>query len=105
MGGNLLRHASLSLYNHFDTHEVQHHDTIFNHRIDILPYRYVSQTPSLCLCRVCARTYMRMCVCVWICLCTNEFRSLRVCQNTPQEWYVHLTNIQVWVIFDEHLVR
>ena len=35
MGRNLLRHASLSLYNHFDTHEAQHHDTIFNNRIDI----------------------------------------------------------------------
>ena len=35
MGRNLLRHASLSLYNHFDTHETQHHDTIFNNSIDI----------------------------------------------------------------------
>ena len=26
---------------HFDTHEAQHHDTISNHCIDILPYRYV----------------------------------------------------------------
>ena len=40
MGRNLLRHASLSLYNYFNTHEAQHHDMIFNHRIDILPYRY-----------------------------------------------------------------
>ena len=38
---------------HFDTHEAQHHVTIFNHHIDILPYRYVSQIPTLCLCRVC----------------------------------------------------
>ena len=42
MGYNLLRHASLSLCNHFDTHEAQHHDTIFNYRIDLLPYQYVS---------------------------------------------------------------
>ena len=56
MGYNLLRHASLSLYIyiyiyiyiHFDTHEAQYHDTIFNHRIEILPYRYVSQIPTLC---------------------------------------------------------
>ena len=53
MGRNLLRHASHSLYDHFDTHEAQHHDTIFNHHIDILPYRYVSQIPTLCLCHVC----------------------------------------------------
>ena len=46
MGRNLLRHA----YNYFDTHEAQHHDTIFNHCIDILPYRYASQIPTLCLC-------------------------------------------------------
>ena len=59
------------LYNHFDTHEAQHHDTIFNHRIDILPHQYVLQIPTLCLCRVCARA--RVCVCVdtsvWIRLC------------------------------------
>ena len=40
MGYNLLKHA----YNHFDTHETLDHDTIFNHRIDRLPYQYVSQT-------------------------------------------------------------
>ena len=59
MGCNLLKHA----YNHFDTHETPHHDTIFNHCIDRLPYQYVSQIPSLCLCRVCTRTCLRMCVC------------------------------------------
>ena len=64
MGYNLLKHA----YNHFDTHETLHHDTIFNHCIDRLPYRYVLQIPSLCLCCVCARTCLHN-VCVWICLC------------------------------------
>ena len=28
-------------YNHFDTHETPHHDMIFNHCIDRLPYRYI----------------------------------------------------------------
>ena len=32
-----LKHVSLSLYNHFDTHEAQHHDMIFNYHIDIMP--------------------------------------------------------------------
>ena len=58
MGCNLLKHA----YNHFDTHETSHHDTIFNHRIDILPYRYVSQIPSPC---------MRACMCVCVCVCVK----------------------------------
>ena len=67
MGCNLFRHA----YNHFDTHEAQHHDTIFNHRIDILLYPYASPIPTLCLCHVCARTCMPMCV--WIHLCMRIY--------------------------------
>ena len=63
MGCNLLKHALLSLYNHFDTREAQHHDMIFNHCVDILPYRYVSQIPTLCLCHLCTRTCVRMSVC------------------------------------------
>ena len=89
MGCYLLKHA----YNHFNTHETQHHDTIFNHRIDGLPYRYVSQIPSLCLYRVCARTCLHMCVCVWIRLCIYTQQVTRGCQGIP---LVHLTNIQVW---------
>ena len=50
------------------THEAQHHDTIFNHSIDILPYRYALQIPALCLCRVCACTCMRVCVCGYVCV-------------------------------------
>ena len=50
MGRNILRHASLGLYNHFDTHEAEYHDMIFNRCCDTyiaisirkLPYRYVS---------------------------------------------------------------
>ena len=61
-----LRHASLSLCNHFDTHKAQHHDTVFNHHIDTLPHQYVLQIPTLCLCCVCACTracvYVRACV-------------------------------------------
>ena len=78
MGRNLLRHASLNLYNHFDTHETQHHDTIFNHRIDILPYRYVLQIPTVCvrtcvctsaLLWGCAYMWVWICVCVGVCVC------------------------------------
>ena len=61
MGCNLLRHT----YNHFNTHEAQYHDTIFNPRIDILPYQYVSQIP----CAVYAHARACICVCVWIRLC------------------------------------
>ena len=55
LGHNLLRHASLGLYNHFDTHEAQHHNTIFNHCSDILPNHHVLQIPTV-------RTHV--CVCV-----------------------------------------
>ena len=78
MGCNLLKHA----YNHFDTHETPHHDTIFNHRIDRLPYRYVSQIPSPCLCHVCARTCLNMCVYGYVCEYTHT-QVTRVCQDIP----------------------
>ena len=35
-----------ALHSHFDIHGAQYHDTILNHCIDILPYRYVSQIPT-----------------------------------------------------------
>ena len=38
MGRNLLRNASFGLYNHFNTHEAQHHNMIFNYSSDILAY-------------------------------------------------------------------
>ena len=50
MGHDILRHASLGLYNHFDTHEAEYHDTIFNHCSDM----YI--TISICIC---------MCVCLY----------------------------------------
>ena len=31
MGHNILRHASLVLYNHFDTHKTEYHCTVSNH--------------------------------------------------------------------------
>ena len=52
-------------YDHFDTHETPHYNTIFNHLIDRLPYQYVLQIPSLCLCYVCAHMCLHN-VCVWI---------------------------------------
>ena len=59
MGCNLLKHA----YSHFDTHETPHYDTIFNHCIDRLPYRYVSQI-LVCACAVYA--HARACICVYV---------------------------------------
>ena len=47
MGCSILRQA-LGLYNHFDTHEAEYHDTIFNHCSDM----YIAI--SMCVC-VCAR--------------------------------------------------
>ena len=78
MGSNLLKHA----YNHFDTHETPHHDTIFNHRINRLPNQYASQIPSLCLCYVYARTCLHMCVCVdtFVYIYTQV---ARICQDIP----------------------
>ena len=55
MGRNLLSHASLGLYNHFDTHEAEYH--VITVVIRILPYRYVCARVSnimfLCTCVVC----------------------------------------------------
>ena len=78
MGSNLLKYS----YNHFDTHETPHHDTIFNHRIDRLPNRYVSQIPSLCACAMYA--HARACICV----CVETFvyiytQVARICQDIP----------------------
>ena len=78
MGCYLLKHT----YNHFDTHETPYHDTIFNHRIVRLSYRYVSQIPSLCSCHVCA------CTCLHMCVCVDTFVNIytqvtRVCQDIP----------------------
>ena len=97
MGCNLLKHA----YNHFNTHETQHHDTIFNHRIDRLTYRYVSQIPSLCLCRVCARTCLHMCVCGYVCVYIYTTSDQRMSRYTTGTFNKHSS----LAIFDKHLVR
>ena len=55
MGYNLLRHASFNLYNNFNTHEAEYHDTIFNYCSDALRYMYV---------RMCVRVCERACVCL-----------------------------------------
>ena len=49
MGPNILRHASLDLYNHFNTHEAEYHDTIVNHCSDILPLSICTADPY-CVC-------------------------------------------------------
>ena len=98
MGCNLLKHA----YNHIDTHETQHHDMIFNHHIDRLPYRYVSQISSLCLCRVCACTCLRMCVYEYICVYirTSLLKYVKI-YHMSGTFNKHSS----LTIFDEHLVR
>ena len=57
MGCNLLRHTSLSLYSLFNTHEAQHHDIIFNHRIDHISL--------LCVFVPCMLTHVHVYVCVY----------------------------------------
>ena len=66
---------------YFNTHEVQHHDTIFYHHIDVLSHRYASQISNLlvlcmrmCVC-VCARVCVRGCVCLYVCVnaCTSVY--------------------------------
>ena len=107
MGCNLLKQA----YNHFDTHETSHHDMIFNHCIDRLPYRYVSQIPSLCLCCVCARTCLHnVCVCVCVCVCVDTLvyiytQVTRVCQDIPHHMSGTFNKHSSLAIFDKHLVR
>ena len=54
MGCNILRQA-LGLYNHFDTHEAEYHDTIFNHCCDT--YIAISMYVG-----VCARVHKYFCV-------------------------------------------
>ena len=54
MGRNILTHASLGLYNHFDTHDTEYHDAIFNHCCDT----YIAI--SICMC---------VCVCACACVC------------------------------------
>ena len=48
---NILRHALLGLYNHFDTHEPEYHDTIFNHCSDtyIVIYINIYQCVRVCV--------------------------------------------------------
>ena len=53
VGRNLLRHASLGLYNHFDTHGTQHHNTILYHCSDILPNPMLLPIPTVCMCVGC----------------------------------------------------
>ena len=99
MGCNLLKHA----YNHFDTPETLHHDTIFNRCFDRLPYQYVSQIPSLCLCCVCARTCLHnVCVNMFVYIYTQV---TRVCQDIPHHMSGTFNKHSSLAIFDKHLVR
>ena len=83
---------------------------IFNHHIDRLPYRYVLQIPSLCLCRVCARTHVPACVCVCVCVDTSMHIYAQV--SSSLLGYVKIYHMSgtfnkhsSLAIFDEHLVR
>ena len=90
MGCNLLRHASLSLYNHLDTHKAQHYDTIFNHRIDIYIAISICIADPYSVLVPCMRMHVRAYVCgyVFVYIRTSEFKSPRVCQDILQEWYI-----------------
>ena len=60
MGHNILRHASLGLYNHFDTHEAEYHDTIFNH---------------------CCDMYIAISICMCVCVCVSKYFSCQYLNN------------------------
>ena len=89
MGCYLLIHA----YNHFDTHEAQHHDTIFNHHIYYIAISMCITNPYFVLVP-CMPTHVHACVCGYVCvcvyayMCTSEFKSPRVCQDILQELYI-----------------
>ena len=85
---------------------MQHHDTIFNHCIDILPYQYVLQIPTLCLCHVCAHMCMHMCVCVD----TSVYIYAQVSSSLLEYVKIYhksdtFNKHSSLAIFDEHLVR
>ena len=72
MGCNLLRHA----YNHFDTHEAQHHDTNTQS-----PYWYIAISICItdpysvlvpCMCTH-VHAYVCVCLCGYVCVYVTEF--------------------------------
>ena len=94
----------LYLFDIFDTHGAQYHDEILGHCIDIPPYQYVLQIPTLCLCSLCVHTY----VCAYVCICirTSEFKSPRVCMSRYATGVVRtFSKHSSSAIFNEHLVR
>ena len=77
MGSNLLKHA----YNHFDTYETLHQDTIFNHvLIDFQIDMY--RISLVCACAMYA--HARACICVYVdtfvYICTQV---ARICLDIP----------------------
>ena len=60
MGCNILRHASLGLYNHFDTHKAEYRDTIFNK---------------------CCDTYIAISICVCVCVLVCVFMCVHACKR------------------------
>ena len=100
MGCNLLKHA----YNHFDTHETQHHDMIFNHHIDSHINMYCRSL--VCACAVYA--HARACVCV--CVDTSVYIYAQVSSSLLKYVKInHMSGIfnkhSSLAIFDEHFVR
>ena len=83
---------------YFNAHETRHHDTIFNHRIDM--YRR-----SL----VCAfAVYVHACACVSVCADTFMYiytQVTRVCQDIPHHMSGTFNKHSSLAIIDEHLVR
>ena len=60
MGHNILRHALLGLHNHFDTHEAEYHNMIFNHYSD---------------------TYIAISICICVCVCVYKYCSCQYPNN------------------------
>ena len=77
MGNNLLKHA----YNHFDTHETPHHDTIF---ITVLLDYLINMYHRSLVCACAMYAHARACICV----CVDTFMYIytqvaRICQDIP----------------------
>ena len=84
MDHNILRHASLGLDNHFDTHEAEYHDTIFDHCCDTYIAIHINMHVCVCMCKYfscqylnanpsifstiisCAIRYVPVCVCLCV---------------------------------------
>ena len=79
---------------------------IFNHCIDILPYPYASQIPTLCLCHVCAcvcvcvPVWIRLCICIYAQVSSSLLEYVKIYHRSRT-----LNKHSSLAIFDKHLLR